>query len=162
MATAGVYAQYNPQLRLSNQKSFTQIAPILGVNPVDIGTVELKNIRGYVYISLSATDDPTGTYASFAVKGGYGRYPEDYTWNWYVDAFSLEWCVVTQLSINTFSLTTLAPLVPRTYTISFNPGISYPPVITRTGGPLLGTETLVITQNKQTSYVTNFGIVITP
>ena len=162
MATAGVYAQYNPQLRLSNQTSATIIAPILGVNPVDTTAVTLKNVRGYVLITLSASDDPTGTEASFIIRGGYGRYPDDYTWNWYVEAASVEYATVEQLSLNTFSITTLPPLVSRTYTMYFNPGISYPPTIIRTAGTLLGTETLTVTQTKQTTYVTNYRLVIPP
>lgn len=162
MATAGVYAQYNPQLRLSKQNSPTIIAPVLGANPVDTTEVSLHNVRGHVRITLSASDDPLGTSASFVIRGGYGQYPDDYTWNWYVDTFSVEWCTVTQLTLNTFEIVTTLPLVSRTYVMYFNPGITYPPTIIRTAGTLLGTETLTVTQTKVTSYITNSKITIPP
>lgn len=151
--SSGIYAQYNPQLRVKTQKSNTIIPPVLGVNPVDTTAVPLHNIRGEVTITISTTDDPVGTEASFLIRGGYGQYPDDPTWNWYIDSFSLEYCTAVQIVQNTFEITTLAPLVIRTYTFIFNPRIMYGPTIQRTGGVLLGTETLTVTQSKQVSAV---------
>lgn len=148
MAVAGTYAQYNPQLRYRTQKTYNIFVPDGGANPVDTVAQQLRNIRGKVTITISASDDSTNVPASFVVNGGYGEWPDDPTWNWYVITNTIVGCIVTQTVLNTFTVETLAPLVSRTYTITFNPRIAYPPTILLTDGTLLGTETLTVTQEK--------------
>lgn len=129
----------------------TTIASVAGVNPVDTTAIELKNIRGVVKVTLTAADDPIGLQASFVVKGGYGEWPDDYTWTWYVeapDSPTSKWCTVTTVTANVFEVTTIAPLVVRTYTMTFNPRIPYPPTIQLFSGTLLGVNDLVVDLEK--------------
>lgn len=148
MAVSYISAEYNPQARLRTISGVTIIEPIAGVNPVDSSPVELKNVRGKVLAIVQAPDDPLGTQMSFEIDGGYGQWPDDYTWNWYVDSFSPKWCTVIMTVQNTFIVTTLAPLVPRTYTFVFNPRIPYPPTIQRIGGTALGNQNLTVSLQK--------------
>ncbi len=136
--TAAITAQTNPQRHFRIVSSTVTSESVAGVNPIDTTVVTLRNVRGKVKITITATDDPTGTFALFHVRGGYGQYPSDYTWNWFADVLTPEWCSVTQSVPNIVNVTTTAPLVVRTYTFMFFPGLQYPPTVTRSGGVVLG------------------------
>lgn len=148
MAVSVITAQYNPQRRFRKVSSTVTSASVAGVNPIDTSDVELKNLRGKVTVTISATDDPLGTFTSFVVNGGHGQFPDDPTWNWYVDIFSVEWCTVSQTVPNVIVVTTTAPLVVREYTFTFNPRLQYPPKVTRSGGVLLGAANVSFTLEK--------------
>lgn len=148
MAVSYMSAEYNPQTRLRTISGATDILSVAGVNPIDIAPVELKNVRGEVTVVIQASDDPLGTEMSFIIKGGYGEWPDDYTWNWYVETSSLKWCTVTNPVQNTFLIATTAPLVLRGYTMVFNPRIPYAPTIQRTSGVPLGVSNVIVSLQK--------------
>lgn len=148
MSVSFVSAEYNPQARLRTISGTTVIPIIPGLNPADTTAVELKNVRGDVTVVIEASDDPVGTSASFVIKGGYGEWPDDATWNWYVDLFSLKLCTVTMPVANTVIVATSPPLVGRNYTMVFNPRIPYAPTIIRSGGAALGLNTLTVSLDK--------------
>lgn len=146
MAVSFITAVTNPQPWTAPIVSTDKILSVMGVNPVDSTAIKLKNVRGRLYITIHASDDPVGTRAMFEINGGYGQWPDDYTWNWYISTPSLELCTVEQLVQNVFKITTLAPLVIREYTMTFNPrmGFDYGPTIQRTSGALLGASDLEV------------------
>lgn len=158
MAVSYVSAEYNPQDRIRLINGLTKIVSVAGVNPVDTTPVELKNVRGHVLVTLSATDNPLGTQASFIINGGYGEWPDDPTWNWYVTTDSIKWCTIVMTVQNTFEITTIAPLVARVYTMIFNPRIPYAPTIQLLSGTLLGASDLLVGLEKINRQSPNYKV----
>lgn len=157
---AGIVAQYNEIPRIRQVITNKIIYPVGGSNPADVGLTPLPNIRGQVKITLIAGDDPSlgnvPASASFSVSGGFGDFPDDPTQNFHRVVNSEVNCTVAEPALNIFVITT-APDVsgaglagtPRQYRMEFSPKQSFGPQIQRTGGALLGNNTLTVRMTKQ-------------
>lgn len=149
---AGIVGQYNTVPRIKTLRSNKIISPVAGSNPVDLGFVELPNVRGQVSFTITASDDPAGISASFCVTGGFGAWPEDPTQNWYFDRNTNVNCTIVSPLQNRLDVTTNVSAfggTDRQYTIIFNPGHMYPPQIRQTSVSIVGPNTLSVLMIKQ-------------
>jgi hypothetical protein len=144
---AGIVGQYNVVPRIRTVRSIKIISPVGGDNPVDLGFVELPNVRGQVSFTIIASDDPSGVSASFNVTGGFGEWPDDPTHDWYVDTNTIVNCIVTSPVKNRIVVTTELSAIggtDRQYTIIFNPGNPFSPQIRQTSVAIIGNNTLTV------------------
>ena len=128
---------YVPRIKKTN--SVTYFNPSGGVNAVDAGPLDLKNVRGSVTIIIRADDDPALLSASFTVRGGFGEWPDQYTQNWYNIKGGEYNCTVTSPSINTIIVdTVLAGFggTDRQYTFTFYASQSVAPKVQSTGAAI--------------------------
>lgn len=149
---AGIVGHYNSIPRIKTLRSNKVIPPVAGINPVDLGYIELPNVRGQVSFTIIASDDPVGISASFSVTGGFGSWPDDPTQNWYFDRNTNIRCTVTSPLQNTLDITTNLSAfggTDRQYTIIFNSGQSYAPQISQTSVSIIGPNTLTVSMVKQ-------------
>jgi len=149
----GTFGNYNSETPIRTIYSNNIIAPVSGVNPVDLGYVKLPNIRGYLTITIISTDN---SYKSiFEITGGWGEYATDYTQNWYPQTFSFVGCVVTVLFQNTIQIQTpVADAGGRTYIMQFFPVQSVGPQIKQSSINIIGNNNLIvkITKNVVSSF----------
>lgn len=144
---AGIVGQYNIVPRIKTLRSNKVIPPVGGSNPIDLGFVELPNVRGQVSFTITASDDPARVSASFDVTGGFGEWPEDPTQDWFFNKNSNINCTVTSPVKNRLDVSTaVAGLggTNRQYTVIFNPGQSFSPQIRQTSVAIIGNNTLTV------------------
>lgn len=116
--------------------------PVAGVNPIDVGLVTLKNIRGQTRYEITSGDN--NYTSSFEVSGGLGT--ASLTQNfWFVEGTNIG-CTVKTPFTNTLQITTpLADAGGRVYQIIFYPYNSLPPKISKTAGNAIGDFNAIIT-----------------
>ena len=141
--TSFVIAQYNSVPKLSTLNSNKIINPVSGSNPVDLGTVNLPNVRGQVSISIISGDN--GFMSSFDVIGGFGEYYTQWSQNWYPQTASELNCTVKVPQVNRMEVIT--PLIDaggRVYVLQFFPIQSYGPTIRQVSVNIIGNNTLSV------------------
>jgi hypothetical protein len=145
----GISASYNSVPRMRELISSKIISPDGGgINPVDLGPVELPNIRGQVTYTIISGDNLF--MSMFKITGGFGEWPEDSTQNWSVPANSEVNCIVkTAPQRNRIEVTTPSlDAGGRMYIFNFVPYQSFGPNIQQTSINIIGNNTLTVKAEK--------------
>lgn len=132
--TSSFSSGYNTVPRIETQLTNNIIEFGAGPNPVELGPVSLRNVRGNVTVRV--TDPNTNFVWAFIVNGGYGEFQLSPTRNWTVLTRTLENCSLTPITTNVFQFNTDAP-DNRTYVFTFSPNLAFGPTIEKTGGAAL-------------------------
>ena len=128
---AGITASYNVVPRIRNLISDKIIVNPGGGNPVDLGQVQLPNVRGQ--LTFVVTDLTTNFFWSVEIQGGYGSFPGDSTQNFYGNPISAVNCSIIALQNNRLQVTTpAADSGGRVYVLQFFPVQSVGPTINQT------------------------------
>lgn len=150
---AGIVGVYNQIPRMRNLVSNKIIKPESGSNPVDLGEVSIPNIRGQVRFRIKADDDPQNIFCEFSVTGGFGEYPQAWSQNWRLEELSLVNCSARTLQENRFEITSEVSSfggIDRRYVLEFKSSQSFGPTIQQISPSTLGSNSLTVTQTKQT------------
>lgn len=117
------------------------IEPVAGANPVDVGPVQLPNIRGVLDFEITSRDNDFQF--KFQIVGKNSDYPGD---GKSVFAFIIgtnQNCEITSSAENTFNIVTpVGDAGGRTYQLIFLPLDSFGSTIQRTAGALIGNNNL--------------------
>ena len=121
------------------------IEPDGGSNPINGSAVAIQDARGdpINYILVSKDND---FMCSFELVGGYGRWPEDQTNNFFFRRKTNVNCTVTTTSQNVFEIVTPASDAGgRTYELRlYRTGAKVPPTIEQTAGAVIGNNDFVV------------------
>ena len=140
---AGIVGSYNRVPRLREIVTNEIISPISGSNPVDLGEVTLRNVRGQVQYTIISGDNLFTS--MFKVVGGFNEWPNDPTRNWYPVNGSEVNCTIKSPQINKIEITTPAPDAGgRVYILTFVPLQSYGPTIRQNSVNIIGNNTLTV------------------
>jgi hypothetical protein len=144
---AGITASYNSVPRMRELISNKLILPVSTINPVDIGTVELPNIRGQLTYTIISGDNLF--MSMFKITGGFGAWPGSWTLDWYPVNNSEINCTIKVLQKNRIEVTT--PILDaggRVYIFNFFPNQTIGPNIQQTSINIIGDYTLTVRSMK--------------
>ncbi len=140
---AGIIQIYNSIPRLKRVVTNKIISPVSGANPADAGPVKLPNTRGNLIIVGTSGDNSFSW--TLEVNGGHGRFPTDFTQNFFFQIGSNVNCTVITLQTNKLEITTPAgDSGGRKYILQFKPLQSVPPTVQQITGNIIGNNTLTI------------------
>lgn len=143
MTSSGTFANYNSEPKIRTINSNNVISPVAGANPVDTVFVNLPNVRGQLFVSITSGDNLFTS--SFDIVGGFGEFSTDATQNWYPETFSPVNCVVTVPLLNTIQIQTPAlDAGGRTYLMNFFPIQGMGPQIKQISVNIIGNNTLTV------------------
>lgn len=146
---AGIIGSYTTVPRLATLNGLKTIESDGVDNPVDLGQVSLANIRGQLFVMITASD--TGHSAFLKITGGFGEFQDSYTRNWYFQGNTNMGCTVSTPVTNTIRITTPASDAGgRVYDLIFSPIQSIGPTIEQTSVNVLGTADLTVNMQTQT------------
>lgn len=145
---AGVTAYYNQVPRMRELVSNKIISPDGGINPVDIGPVDLPNIRGQVTITIISGNRLFTS--MFKIVGGFGDFPSDITQDWYPVTRSEVNCTIRVVQKNLIEvITPVADTGGRIYVFAFQPNQSIGPTVHQRSVHPIGNHTLTVRLTKQ-------------